>query len=167
MKPAVPVVLLRSLGLAGLVGSLGLAGLAGGCAADPAPSATIETVAPDQLMPSDDARDDLTIALRYEDGDGDLGGGVVEIHDCRAAGVVIELAIPEIAAERDRRITGTLALHVNDIGEVAIAALPDACDALGIGELAPDTAVFCVVLTDTAGHRGDGDCTRPIALVQP
>jgi hypothetical protein len=137
------------------------------CAADPAPSATIESVTPDQLMPSDDGRDDLTITVRYEDGDGDLGGGVAEVHDCRADDVVLELAIPEIAAERDLHITGTLELHVNDIGAITAAALPAVCRDLGVDELAASTAVFCVVLVDTAGRRGDGDCTPAIELTQP
>lgn len=144
-----------------------LALLAAACSADPAPSATIQSVTPDELMPADDARDDLTITLRYDDGDGDLGGGVAEIHDCRADDVVLELAIPQIAPEADRHITGTLDLHVNDIGAIAATALPRACRDLGVRELASDTAVFCVVLADAAGHRGDGDCTKAIALAQP
>lgn len=146
MKPAILLVLLVA------------------CTPDPAPSASIESVTPDQLMPSDDARDDLTIKLHYDDGDGDLGGGVAEVHDCRADDVVVELGIPEIAAEKDRHITGTLELHVNDIGAIAATALPRPCADLGVAALAADTAVFCVVLVDKAGHRGDGDCTRPITL---
>lgn len=141
--------------------------LAAACTADPAPSATISSVTPDQLMPADDARDDLTIALRYDDDDGDLGGGVAEIHDCRADDVVLELAIPQIASEPDRHITGTLELHVNDIGAIASTVLPRVCSDLGVRELAASSAVFCVVLADAAGHRGDGDCTKPIELAQP
>jgi hypothetical protein len=135
------------------------------CAADVAPSATIESATPDRLAPADDALDDLTIAVRYDDGDGDLGGGVAEVHDCRADGVVIELAIPPIAADRGRHITGTLELHVNDVGDIAAGAMPASCAALGVAPLAAGTAVFCVVLVDAAGHRGGGDCTSPIAIV--
>lgn len=141
--------------------------LAVGCATDPAPSATIRTVTPDQLMPDDDALDDLTISLRYADGDGDLGGGVVEVTDCRDGDVALALEIPPIAAEVDQPITGTLTVHINDVGAVAGGALPAICAELGIEALAADTAVFCVVLEDVAGHRGGGDCTKPIALGAP
>lgn len=135
-----------------------------GCAADPTPSASIEKVTPDRLTPWDDALDDLTITLGYADGDGDLGGGIAEIHDCRADGVRIELDIPPIAAERDQPITGTLELHVNDVGDVAAGPLPETCAKRGVKPLAADAVVFCVVLTDAAGHRGDGDCTQAIAI---
>jgi hypothetical protein len=134
------------------------------CAADSAPNATIESVTPDQLMASDDSRDDLTITVRYEDGDGDLGGGVAEVHDCRAADVVLALAIPEIAAEPDLHITGTLELHVNDIGAIDATALPRVCRDLGVSEIADGAAVFCVVLADAGGLRGEGDCTPEIEL---
>jgi hypothetical protein len=134
------------------------------CAADPTPSAAIASATPDQLTPDDDAADDLTIALRYDDGDGDLGGGVAQVHDCRSDGVMIELAIPPIAGDAGQHITGTLELHVNDIGEVAAGALPAACAAAGVKAPAAGTAVFCVVLADRAGHRGAGECTKPIAI---
>jgi len=134
------------------------------CTDDPAPSAAIEEVTPDQLTPSDDTLDDLTIELRYDDRDGDLGGGVAEVYDCRAEGVMIELPIPPIAADAGRHITGTLDLHVNDIGAITSTALPPVCAELGVPELAANAAVFCVVLADAAGHRGGGDCTQPIEL---
>jgi len=137
------------------------------CSDDPAPGATIKSATPDQLVPSDDARNDLTISVRYDDSDGDLGGGLADIYDCRGASVMTELAIPEIAAETGQHITGTLELHVNDIGALASSALPDACDELGVKPLAKDTAVFCVVLEDAAGHRGGGDCTQPIEIAAP
>jgi hypothetical protein len=159
-QPVSPLVL-AALGQA-------LAGAAlGACTADPTPSAAIQAATPDQLTPSDDALDDLTITLRYDDGDGDLGGGVAEVTDCRADGLTIELAIPPIASERGQHITGTLDLHVNDIGDVAAVALPALCAKLGVKPLAAHTAVFCVVLGDAAGHRGDGDCTGPIEIAQP
>ncbi len=61
-------------------------------------------------------------------------------------------------------ITGTLELHVNDVGAIASTALPETCADLGVAELASAETVFCVVLVDAAGHRGDGDCTAPISL---
>ena len=137
------------------------------CSDDPAPAASIKSATPGQLVPSDDARNDLTIAVRYDDSDGDLGGGVAAVHDCRASELVTELGIPQIAAETGQHITGTLELHVNDIGAIAAGALPEACDELGVAKLADDTAVFCVVLEDAAGHRGGGDCTQPIQLASP
>src|SRR5262249_9404727 len=130
------------------------------------PSAEIKSVTPEQLPPADDGLDDLTITLRYDDGDGDLGGGVADVYDCRADGVMVELAIPAIAADAGQHITGTLELHVNDIGDVAPTALPAACSQLGGKPVAAGTAVFCVVLGDAAGHRGAGDCTAPIAIMQ-
>jgi hypothetical protein len=144
-----------------------LAAFAAACAADPAPRAEIESVTPEQVMPLDDALDDVTITLRYDDGDGDLGGGVAEVSDCRSDGVVIADAIPRIAAKPGQHITGTLELHVNDIGELAAGALPGPCADLGVAPLAPSTTVFCVILVDAAGHRGTGDCTRSIAVVEP
>lgn len=143
-----------------LVVSLALAG----CAADVTPSASIQSVTPDQLTLSDDAANDLTITLRYDDGDGDLGGGVAEVHDCRADALITELAIPPIAGGGAQHITGALDLHVNDVGDVATVALAATCAELGVVPLAAATAVFCVVLVDAAGHRGGGDCTAPIAI---
>jgi hypothetical protein len=138
-----------------------------GCTDDPAPSAAIQSARPDQLVPSDDARNDLTLVVRYDDSDGDLGGGTVDVYDCRAAAAMTELAIPEIAPERGQHIAGTLELHVNDIGELASGELPAACEELGVRPLAAETAVFCVILVDAAGHRGGGDCTPPIDIAMP
>jgi len=138
-----------------------------GCTDDPAPGAAIQSARPDQLVPSDDARNDLTLVVRYDDSDGDLGGGTVDVYDCRAAAAMTELAIPEIAPERGQHIAGTLELHVNDIGELASGELPAACEELGVRPLAAETAVFCVILVDAAGHRGGGDCTPPIDIAMP
>lgn len=140
-------------------------GLAVGCS-DPgvSPTATVQSATPESLSPDDDTLDDLTITIRYDDGDGDLGEGIAEVHDCRADGLVTELAIPAIAAVTGDHITGTLELHVNDVGAVTSTALPDVCAELGVAELAGDEAVFCVVLTDAAGHVGRGDCTAAILL---
>ena len=140
---------------------------AAACTDDPAPNATIKSATPDQLTPSDDTQDDLTIQLRYDDHDGDLGGGVADVYDCRAGEVMIELPIPPIAADTGQHITGTLELHVNDIGAITATTMPKTCADLGVQELAANTAVFCVVLADAAGHRGSGDCTQPIAIVPP
>jgi hypothetical protein len=137
------------------------------CSDDPAPGVTIKSATPDQLVPSDDTRNDLTIAVRYDDSDGDLGGGIVDVYDCRAAAAMTELAIPQIAADRGQHIAGTLELHVNDVGALASGALPQTCDELGVAALAANTAVFCVVLEDAAGHRGGGDCTQPIEIAAP
>lgn len=133
---------------------------------DPNPIATITAATPEALAPADDTRDDLTITVRYDDGDGDLGDGLAEIHDCRADGLVTELPIPAIAPTgvAGERITGTLELHVNDVGAIESTSLPEACEVLGVAELASAETVFCVVLVDAAGHRGDGDCTGPIAI---
>jgi hypothetical protein len=144
-----------------------LAAAAAGCSDDPAPGAAIDSVRPAQLVPSDDAHNDLTLVVRYDDSDGDLGGGTVDLYDCRAAAAMTELAIPEIAPERGQRIAGTLELHVNDIGDLASDDLPAACEELGVRPLASDTAVFCVILVDAAGHRGGGDCTQPIDIAMP
>lgn len=130
------------------------------------PSVSIEGATPDTLAPDDDTRDDLTITVSYDDGDGDLGGGLAEIYDCRATDLVTVLDIPDIAPDGvvGDHITGTLDLHVNDVGIVSSTALPPECDELGVAELVGTEAVFCVFLTDAAGHRGDGDCTASIAL---
>jgi hypothetical protein len=135
---------------------------------DATPSVSVEMAAPEALVPTDDTLDDLTITVHYDDGDGDLGGGIAEIQDCRAESLLISLDIPPIAppdvVADKTAITGTLDLHVNDVGDFATEALPTACADLGVAELAAGQTVFCVTLTDAAGHRGDGDCTEAIAL---
>ncbi|MEO8702950.1 MAG: hypothetical protein ABI867_23090 [Kofleriaceae bacterium] len=132
------------------------------------PSAEVTAATPESLSPADDTLDDLTITVRYDDGDGDLGSGIAEVHDCRGEDLVTELAIPAIAPDSiagDERITGTLELHVNDVGAVTeSAALPAVCRDLGVAELTGSETVFCVILVDAAGHHGDGDCTPAIAL---
>jgi hypothetical protein len=138
------------------------------CGSPVEPSAAIESVTPDSLTTSDDALDDLTIVVAYDDGDGDLGEGVARIFDCRADGLVTELPIPAIApggVAGETRITGTLELHVNDVGAApAGGTVPATCRDLGITEMPAGQAVFCVVLVDAAGHEGSGDCTPPVAL---
>jgi hypothetical protein len=133
---------------------------------DVAPSATITATTPDSLAPDDDANDDLTITVRYDDGDGDLGEGIAEVHDCRSGDLITELLIPAIAPDGivGDHITGTLELHVNDVGAIEAPALSPVCGELGIQDVSATAATFCVVLVDVAGHRGDGDCTPAIAL---
>jgi hypothetical protein len=134
------------------------------CSDDPAPSATIEKVAPEALTASDDTTNDLTITLKYSDGDGDLGGGTAEVQDCRADDLATQIAIPAIAKAKGDHITGELDVIVNDVGSVTADSMPAACSDLGVAALAPDQSVFCVVLVDAAGHRGTGSCTKAIAI---
>ena len=141
--------------------------LVAACATDdPAPSVRVVSATPDQLAPADDLADDVRILVEYEDADGDLGEGIAEIHDCRGEQLLTMLAIPAIAPENviGSPITGSLDLHVTDVGAAAPAALPVVCDELGISALAAEETVFCVVLVDAAGHAGTGDCTPPITL---
>jgi hypothetical protein len=137
---------------------------------DPAPSVIVRAATPDALTPSDDELDDLTITVDYDDLDGDLGEGLAEVHDCRADGLVTELMIPAIAppqiVEAGDRITGSLDLHVNDVGTITLGPQPEVCADLGVATLEPRTAVFCVVLVDAKGHRGLGDCTPTITLAE-
>lgn len=140
---------------------------AAACSDSVAPRASVVAAAPDRLVPSDDALDDLVITVAYDDADGDLGGGTAEVHDCRADGLRTDLPLPAIAPDAviGAPIRGTLALHVNDIGAIAAGAAPDACRDLGVDRVGDGAAVFCVILVDAAGHAGDGDCTHEIALM--
>lgn len=130
------------------------------------PSVTVKAATPEELVTSDDALDDVTITVDYDDGDGDLGTGIAEVHDCRADAIVTELPIPAIApADRvGDPISGTLELYVNDVGLIAIGAQPTVCSEQGVPELTANQAVFCVVLVDAKGHRGDPDCTGTLTL---
>jgi hypothetical protein len=144
--------------------------MAGGCGGDDvAPSAAILEVAPESLDPALDDADDLTIRLEFADADADLGGGSAAIHDCRADQLVVELPIPPVASdeavEEGVAIEGELELIVNDVGWVEPADQPPAeCADLGAPDPREGEAVFCVVLTDAAGHGGDGDCSPPVAI---
>ena len=42
---------------------------------------------------------------------------------------------------------------------IAIGTQPTVCSDQGVAALSPDQTVFCVVLVDAKGHRGDPDCT--------
>ena len=74
------------------------------------PSVTVKAATPDELVTSDDALDDVTITVDFDDGDGDLGLGFAEVYDCRADGIITELVLPAIAPESHAgdHITGTL-----------------------------------------------------------
>jgi hypothetical protein len=143
--------------------------LAGACGDDdPAPLVSVVSATPGELTTSDDLADDLRILVEYDDADGDLGEGIAQVHDCRGDQLRTELVIPAIAPEDivadGARITGTLDLHVTDVGAAVSGTPPAVCDELGIGALAAGETVFCVVLVDAAGHEGAGDCTQPITL---
>jgi hypothetical protein len=134
------------------------------------PEAEVLAQMPASLDPDDDGADDLTIQVRYADGDGDLGGGVAEVVDCRAEGLVTALELPPIASAaavaEGVPIEGELELLVADVGRVEPApALPAACTELGVTTLAAGETVFCVILVDAAGHRGRGDCTAPVTIL--
>lgn len=149
-------------------GALMLTLFAAACASDdPAPIVHVVSATPDELSPNDDLADDVRILVEYEDADGDLGDGIARVHDCRGEQLVTELAIPAIAPEGviGSPIKGSLDLHVTDVGAGAPGTLPTVCDELGVGALAADETVFCVVLVDAAGNAGPGDCTKPIALL--
>jgi len=133
-----------------------------------APSVTVKSASPQALTMSDDGANDLTIAVDYSDGDGDLGGGTAEIQDCRGDALITQFAIPQIAppgvVAAKSPITGGLELYVDDVGAAVDAPVPDTCSQLGVSELPAMATVFCVILVDAAGHRGAGDCTAPIML---
>ena len=139
-----------------------------GCA-DPAPTVEILSASPDVLSASSDDRDDLTLRLRYTDADGDLGQGTARILDCRAEGLVTVLPIPRIAADdavqRGVAIQGELTLVVADVGAFPPSeSVPAACAELGVPAPRDGAQRFCVVLTDAAGHTGEGACTEPVRV---
>lgn len=144
--------------------------LAAACGGDEAaPVATVESATPDTLDPSRDNLDDLTILVEYADGDGDLGDGIAEVHDCRADDLVIVFDIPPIATQEavdeGVPIEGLLELIVNDVGEISIdRRAPQVCEDLGVEDPVEGEVTFCVVLTDAAGNVGDGDCTAPVLI---
>ena len=143
---------------------------AGACGADdPAPIVTVLSVTPDTLSPDDDLLDDVRILVRYEDPDGDLGEGTAQVHDCRGDELRTDLLIPAIAPDGlvadGAKITGSLDLHVTDVGAFSPTTLPAVCEELGVAAPAANETVFCVVLVDAKGHEGPGDCTTTVELV--
>lgn len=133
-----------------------------GCSADPAPVVEVLGASPSALTLGRDDANDLAIRVHYEDADGDLGGGVAEIHDCRARALVTTLPIPALATpeavDEGVTIAGELSLRVGDVGAVS-PGTSSVCQGLG----APVTA-FCVILEDAAGNRSEGDCTGAIPI---
>ncbi|MSP16254.1 MAG: hypothetical protein EXR73_06500 [Myxococcales bacterium] len=145
---------------------------AAGCSLPEGLKVTVLEASPGLLDPARDDADDLAIRVAYKDGNGDLGGGIGEIHDCRADGVVTRLVLPPIASEEavadGVAIEGKLLLHVADVGVLEPdLASPAACVELGVVD-APltDRARFCVVLEDLGGERA-GDCTDEIMIALP
>lgn len=144
------------------------------CAVSCAGSGSIPTVeilsaSPDTLTVSDDEKDDLTIAVRYSDPDGDLGQGIARIFDCYAEGLVTDLPIPRIANEdavaQGASISGEMTLVVADVGAPGVeSSLPKACADQGVSAPPEGKRVFCVVLIDAEGNESEGACTGQIAV---
>jgi hypothetical protein len=132
------------------------------CAGDE-PTAEIVSATPEALLPADDANDDLTLVVHYEDPNGDLGGGVARVHDCRSESVTTELSLPAIAndagVETEISMSGELQLVLADVGVVAQGAPPEPCELGGVG-----AGAFCVVLVDAAGNESDPACTEVLAI---
>lgn len=141
---------------------------AAGCTdvSDPTPTVAVTGAAPASLVAADDARDDLAITVEYHDGDGDLGGGTARVYDCRAEALRIDLPIPAIAPEGviGKPISGTLELHVNDVGTIDATGVAESCRDFGVSTVGANSAVFCVVLLDAEERASTGDCTGDIAL---
>ncbi len=140
------------------------------CGADPAPpSLSIIAQAPEMLTIGSDTEDDVTLRLGYEDEDGDVGGGVIFIVDCRDDSRVIEAPIPTVASaevvENEQPLSGELIALVPDIPSVADDATPAAlCNELDVvateGEL-----VMCARMQDSAGNESNGACSAPFTLI--
>lgn len=145
--------------------------LLAGCGGSDIPEVEVLGVSPDSIDVSLDEANDVTLQLRYADGDGDLGGGIARVIDCRGSDVVVELALPPIAngdaVGEGVAIEGELALLVNDV----IALEPDAssgCADLPNVALPADGEVsFCVELVDGAGNTSEPDCSAVISLATP
>jgi hypothetical protein len=110
------------------------------------------------------------VRVAYTDPDGDLGGGVAVLHECRAEGLVFELALPSIASQEavdeGVSIEGELALVVADVGAAeARPEPPAACRELGVGAPRGGAQALCVVLVDAAGYASEGDCTGAIRVL--
>jgi hypothetical protein len=134
-----------------------------------APEAVVLSVTPELLDPSRDDADDLSLIVSYRDGDGDLGGGIAEVHDCRAEGITIVYDIPSIASDEavdaGVPIEGRLELIVNDVGLIDIdSEPPEICAEMGVAAPVEGEVRFCVVPVDAAGHVGIGDCGAPVAI---
>ncbi len=152
-----------------------LAALLGPACGAPAPVVTVLSTtpaAPQQIDPSQPGQDDVTIQVHYTEPDGDLGGGVALVSDCRDEGLLTRLAIPPIASpeavDAGVEIEGTLDLVVPRVAWLQPAAqAPAACAAQGVGPPRADQVIFCVALADAVGNQGAADCTAPIGIVAP
>lgn len=139
--------------------------LCAGCGGEPAPPrVSIVAQAPSSLVLGVDEEDDVSLRLAYEDGDSDLGSGVLAVVDCRAADGLLELpfpvvASPEVVAE-ERSMSGELIALIPDIGE-ATGGPPAFCDGVAVAD---DSLVLCLELVDGAGNRSGRACTDPIAV---
>jgi hypothetical protein len=133
-----------------------------GCSGDE-PSLEIVSASPEALVTADDAQDDLTIVLRYEDTDGDLGGGIARVHDCRSDAVVTDLELAAIADEEgvaaEIAVSGQLRLLLADVGGLSPGRLPEACASADAS-----AGAFCVVLVDAAGNESEPACTAQLRL---
>jgi len=163
---------MRILPIVRLVSVATIAAALAGCGSDDAPTAEVLSASPMELDPASDDADDLTLRVAYTDANGDLGGGVAEIHDCRIEGLVTRLTLPAIASAEGVAdgvfIEGELTLVIPDVGAGAANAQPAAaCSDLGVGAPAGDAQSLCVILIDAAGNAGPGDCTDPIRIVSP
>jgi hypothetical protein len=157
--------------ITGFVCAIVLISVACGSDAEPSGELRIELVSysPDQLLASDDAKDDLALVVHYDDPDADLGGGTAEVQDCRAAALASVLDLPAIASEAaiaaKAPISGELTLHVEDIGAISeAAALPELCTKGKASTPGEGEAVFCLRLVDTGGHVSNVVCTGAIAV---
>jgi hypothetical protein len=118
----------------------------------PTPAIVRIDTEPAALVASDDARDDLAVRIEFIDGDGDLGGGRVELVDQRsgagAAPIVLSEAIPPITDAR-AFIMGTLTVRVRNI------------DVLTGDE---ETLRYAVTLVDSSGKRSNTMLTPPVVV---
>ncbi len=161
-RPSLPSALVLGAAVGVFVGA--------GCGGEPAPP-TVRVIgqAPPALVVGADAEDDVSLRLAFEDGDGDLGGGVMTVHDCRTTDGRLELPIPELASEavRDRGqpISGELIALVPDVAAADGGPAPF-CSRLG-ADASASSLVLCVELRDSAGNASDGACSEPIPVSAP
>ena len=124
-------------------------------------SASISQVSPQALDTTQP--NELVIAVKYHDDDGDLGGGQAEIQDCRSSDLLTKLTLPHLASPDEEQkgvaIEGVLDLHVVQVTQVSTPA--QACHGVTVP---PNQAIFCVTLIDQKGVRSNRACTYPITI---